>query len=74
MTYEEVCGKAHQVVSRERLVELTKDMNLMERATFVQALSSHVDFLTVCIYNQNNRTDESPDCAKEKHDQTGIVT
>lgn len=54
MTYDEVCEKAHQVVSRERLAELTKDMTLMERATFVQALSAHVDFVTTCIYRQNN--------------------
>lgn len=54
MTYDEVCDKARQVVSRERLTELTKNMNLMERACFVQALSAHVDFVTVCIYRQNH--------------------
>lgn len=55
MTYDEVCSKAQQVVpNREHLSELVKDMTLMERATFVQSLAAHVDFLTICIYRENH--------------------
>lgn len=59
MTYDEVCNKVQEAVRSLRLAELTKDMNLMERAAFVQGLSAQVDFQTVCIWRKNHPEGET---------------
>lgn len=72
MTYEEVCSKAHKFIEeaggRTKLTELVYDMDKMERATFVQAISAQLDFITCCICNVAEVKKEQINCTKESHD------
>ena len=55
VTYDEVCNAAYKFFDacggRRKLEELTGNMTMMERATFVQALSARLDYTTFCIFH-----------------------